>query len=333
MELSTQYLGFEFPHPLMVGASPLADNIDSIKRAEDAGAAAIVMRSVFEEQIKAEALATHGATEPHGESFGEATSYFADPIDFVMGPDEYLEQIRKAKEAVDIPVIGSLNGATLGGWIEYASALAEAGADALELNIFHVAADPTETAATLEQRDVDMVRAVRKAVRLPVALKVSPFYTSFVNFAHSVVDAGADGLVLFNRFFEPDIDVEALEVRPHLTFSTSDELLLRLRWLAILSGKLRGSLAVTGGVHTALDAIKAIMCGAHAVQMVSALLRHGHDHIRRVRRGMIDWMQERGYESLEQMRGSMNQLRCPDPESYRRANYMRALQTWRPSHL
>ena len=328
MDLSTEYLGFTLPHPFIVGASPFADTIDSIKRAEDAGAAAIVMRSLFEEQITVEALATHNAAEPHGDSFGEALSYFPEPNDFVIGPDEYLNKIRLAKEAVDIPVIGSLNGDTPGGWLDYASALAGAGADALELNIYHVPTDSAETGSSIEQRDIEMVAEIKKAINIPVALKLSPFYTSFIHFAQQAVNAGAGGLVIFNRFFEPDIDVDELEILLHLGLSDSHELLLRLRWLAILSERVQASLAVTGGVHTPLDAIKSIMCGAHAVQMVSALLIHGYGHLEAMRRGMIEWMEAHEYASLEQMRGSMNLNRCPGPESYERANYMHVLQTW-----
>jgi dihydroorotate dehydrogenase (fumarate) len=331
MDLTTYFMGFELPHPFIVGASPFADTSDSLRRVEDAGAAAIVMRSVFEEQITAEELATHRATEPHAESFAEALSYFPEPAEFVLGEQEYLEQIRKAKEAVDIPVIGSLNGSTLGGWLEYARSLEQSGADAIELNPYDVATDSEETGEAIESRVLEIVREVKESIRVPVAVKLSPFYTSLANFAKRVDEAGADGLVLFNRFFEPDIDVEELEVRSHLELSNSSELLLRLRWLAILSGRLEASLAITGGVHTALDAIKALMCGAQAVQIVSVLLRHGPHQLETIRREMVAWMEEHEYESLEQMIGSMNLERCPRPRMFERANYIHLLQTWQPT--
>ena len=328
MNLSTTYLGLEMPHPFIAGASPLSDTLDSVRRVEDGGASAIVMRSVFEEQITAEALATHAATEPHAESFAEAAGYFPDPVEFVMGYQEYLEHIRRATEAVNIPVIASLNGSTPGGWLDYAASMEQAGADAIELNVYYVASDPNESGETIESRIVDMVSAVKKSVKVPVAVKLSPFYTSFAHFARRLDDVGVDGLVLFNRFFEPDIDIEELAIRPHLELSRSSELLLRLRWLAILSGQVNASLAVTGGVHTALDAVKAIMCGASAVQVVSALLRHGPRHLQSLRQEVAGWMEEHEYDSLRQMLGSMNLRCCPDPKMVERANYMHMLQTW-----
>lgn len=329
MDLSTKYLGLELPHPFMAGAGPLADNADSAKRLEDAGASGLVMRSLFEEQLHEEQLATHTSTESHAHSFGEALSYFPDSDEFVMGPEEYLEKIRSIKEAVDIPVVASLNGYTLGGWLDYATAIEQAGADALELNLYYVATDGGESAAEIEERSISMVREVKQAVRIPVAVKLSPFYTSLTYFALSLEEAGADGMVLFNRFFEPNIDIEELEILLDLQLSESREVLLRLRWLAILSGHLRSAtLAVTGGVHTAVDAIKSVMAGASAVQMVSALLKRGPGCLSTVRREMEDWMEEKEYASLESMRGSMNILRCPNPQDLARANYMRILKTW-----
>ena len=332
MNLTTRYLGLELPHPFMAGAGPMADTLDGARRVEDAGACAIVMRSLFEEQIDREALATHYSVEAHAESFGEATSYFPDPVDFVMGPDEYLETLRRTKGALGIPVLASLNGYTAGGWLSHARLLEQAGADALELNLYYVATDVHESSRDIEDRSVEMVRRVRAAVGIPIAVKLSPFYTSLPHVAHRLEEAAADGLVLFNRFFETDIDVETLELRPSLRLSTSDELLLRLRWLAVLSGRLRrATLAVSGGVHTVPDAIKAIMAGASAVQVVSALLREGPGHLARLRSGLAVWMEERGYESVAQMRGSMDIIHCPDPEALTRANYMRVLQTWKPA--
>jgi dihydroorotate dehydrogenase (fumarate) len=329
MDLSVDFLGLRLPHPFVAGASPLADTVDRARQLADAGAAAIVLRSLFEEQIDQDALAHHRATTLHADSHGEAGSYHADADGCVFGPDEYLAHLQRVKAAVPVPVLASLNGHTDGGWIGYARRLAEAGADALELNLYHVATDPVTTAAELEQRAIDIVHGVRSSVRIPVAVKLSPFYTSLPNFARRLCAAGADGLVLFNRFYEPDVDVEQLEVRTHLELSHSSELLLRLRWLAILSAQLPCSLAVTGGVHTAKDAIKAVMCGAHSVQLVSALLRSGHAVIDYLRAETANWLREHGYESLRQMRGSMDQSRAPDPDAFARGNYQKLLQTYR----
>jgi len=329
IDLSTSYLGFSLPHPFVAGASPLGDDLDRVKRLEDAGVAAIVLRSLFEEQIDQEALAHHHAATAHEDAHGEATSYFPDPGACVFGPDEYLEHVRKVKKAVAVPVIASLNGYTRGGWIDYARRIDEAGADALELNLYSVATDGGESAQEREEEAYAIVRDVRKAVRMRVAVKLSPFYTSLANFALLMQSAGADGLVLFNRFFEPDIDIEALEVRTHMELSSSHELLLRLRWLAILSGQLRCSLACSGGVHTARDAIKAVMCGAHAVQLVAALLRGGPARLTDLRNGVASWLEQNGYRSLRQMRGSMDSSRAPDGKAFERGNYMRLLQTWR----
>ena len=329
MDLSTTYLGLELPHPFMPGASPLVDDLDTVKRLEDAGAAAIVMHSLFEEQIAREQVATFLHTESHGYSFAEALTYFPSPEAFALGPDEYLEHLRRIKAAVRCPVIASLNGTTLGGWLGYARLMEQAGADALELNVYSVSGDPEDDAHAVEDRTVKMVQAVKGAVKIPVAVKLSPFYTSFAHFAGRLDDAGANALVLFNRFYQPDVDVEELQVRRALHLSSSSELPLRLRWLAMLSGRLRASLAVTGGVHTATDAIQAVMTGAHAVQLVSALLRRGPEHLGRLRREAEQWMEEHEYHSLRQMQGSMNLQACPDPRVYERANYMLMLQSWR----
>jgi len=328
MDLSTNYLGFKLPHPFMPGAGPLADNLDGVRQLEDAGASAIVMRSLFEEQLIAEGLATHESMDGPAESFAEALSYFPTPDEFVLGPDEYLEQIRKIKQAVRVPVIASLNGATLGGWLDYAKQMQQAGADALELNIYYVATDMDEPGDAVVQRTVDMVAAVKKAVTIPVAVKLSPFYSSLANVAKQLDAVKVDGMVLFNRFYQPDIDVENLEVESSLTLSHSGALLMRLRWLAILSGRVHASLAVTGGVHTCLDAVKAIMCGAQAVQMVSALLENGPQQLAMLRNEVSQWLQEHEYESLKQMQGSMSLLKCPNPKAFERANYAHILQSW-----
>jgi dihydroorotate dehydrogenase (fumarate) len=328
MDLSTTYLGFDLPHPLMPGASPLVDDLDKVRRLEDAGAAAIVMRSLFEEQLTMEQMATVSIVDAHEEANPEAASYFPGLDAFRLGPDDYLEQLRRIKLAVNVPVIGSLNGVTPGGWLDFASQIADAGADALELNVYFLASDPEETGEQVELRTVDMVRKVRDRVQIPLAVKLSDRYTALPNVARQLVSAGADGLVIFNRFYQPDIDVEELEVSRRLRLSDSKELPVRLRWLAILSGRIDTSLAATGGVHTSLDAIKAIMTGAHAVQMVSALLERGPEYLAEVKRGVAEWLEEHEYASLRQMQGSMNLERSPDPSGYERANYMEILQMW-----
>lgn len=328
MDLTTNYLGLRLANPFIVGAGPMVDQLDAAKRLEDCGAGAVVMRSLFEEQLSAESLATTWSLDTPNESFAEARTYLPDPIDFVVGPDEYLEKLQALKATLRIPVIASLNGDTLGGWLDYAIQIADAGADALELNIYHVATDLDESSHALEHRIVEMVRSVKQRAKLPIAVKLSPFYTALPHFARELVAAGADGLVLFNRFFEPDIDVEELVIRSHLHLSHSPELLLRIRWLAILSGRVDCTLAVSGGVHTPLDAIKATMAGAHGIQLVSALLRNGPEYVRHMISRTREWLVEQEYESLGQMRGSMNLQRCPNPSGLERANYMHMLQTW-----
>jgi dihydroorotate dehydrogenase (fumarate) len=328
MKLATTYLGFELPHPLVPGAGPLADGLDTVRRLEDAEAPMIVLHSLFEEQIIREEVAVTRSVETPQESYAEALSYFPEPGDFNLGPDDYLDHIRRVKAAVSVPVVGSLNGTTEGGWLRYARLIEQAGADALELNLYEVAADPDEPGEAVEGRALAVVRKVRESVSIPLAVKLSPFFSSIANFAKRLDDAGVDGLILFNRFYQPDLDVEQLDVLRIIHLSDPSELLLRLRWLGMLSGRVRASLAATGGVHTALDAVKAVMAGAHAVQMVSALLRHGPSYLKVVRDDLACWLDEHGYESLAQMRGSMSLERCPDPKAYERANYMRILQTW-----
>jgi dihydroorotate dehydrogenase (fumarate) len=329
VDLSTQYLGITLPHPLIAGASPLSDDLDGVRRLEDAGAAAIVFRSLFEEQIALEQWSDVTHLDAHGESSAEAASYFPTPHDFALGPYQYLELLRRAKAAVHVPVIGSLNGTTAGGWLSYARQIAEAGADALELNLYRVATDPALSSARIEQQVVETVQAVKQEVSIPVAVKLSPFFTALAHVARQLDEVGADGLVLFNRFYQPDIDPESLTAERTLHLSDSSELLLRLHWMAILSGRVRASLAVSGGVHTALDVIKATMAGAHATQMVSALLRHGPQHLRTVRRDVETWLEQHEWEGLGEMRGNMNLFRVPDPAAYERANYMLMLQSWR----
>ena len=329
MDLTTTYLGLRLPHPVMPGASPLADSLDTVRRLEDAGAAAIVLRSLFEEQITREQLGMVHHMEVHDESFAEAVSYFPKPDEFVFGSEEYCRQIARIKEAVKVPVIASLNGVTSEGWLSYAARLQQAGADGLELNVYFVATDPAEAGTAVEARTVEILRGVKRAVTIPVAVKLSPFYSSLPNLARALDEAGADGLVLFNRFYQPDIDVEALEATPSLHLSDSSELLLRIRWLAILTGQVRASLAASGGVHTGLDAVKSVMAGASAVQVVSRLLQDGPQQLKVILDGMRDWLAAHEYESLEQARGSMSLRTSPDPSAFERGNYMKILRSWR----
>jgi dihydroorotate dehydrogenase (fumarate) len=333
MDLSTTYLGMKLPNPLMPGASPLVDEIDTVKRLEDAGASMITMHSLFEEQIAREQVATFIHTESHGQSFAEAMTYFPSPESFHLGPDEYLDHLRKVKQAVSVPVVGSLNGYSMGGWLEYARLIEQAGADALELNVFMLGSNPQESGAQIELRTVQMVQAVRKAVRIPVAVKLSPYYTSMGHFASKLDEAGADGLVLFNRFYQPDIDIEELQVRRQIHLSSSAELPLRLVWLALLSPKQKASLACSGGVHTAVDVVQAVMAGAHAVQLVSCLLKRGPAYLGTLKQELAQWLEEHEYHSLRQAQGSMNLEACPDPTVYSRANYMLVLQSWRTTHV
>jgi len=329
MDLSTTYLGLKLPHPLMPGASPMVDDIDNVRRLEDAGASAIVMHSLFEEQISREQVATFVHTESHGQSFAEALTYFPSPEAFALGPDEYLDHLRRVKQAVSVPVIGSLNGFTEGGWLDYAKLIEEAGADALELNVYYLGSQAEELGASIEARTVRIVKAVRAAVRIPVTVKLSPYYTSLAHVASQLDEAGAEGLVLFNRFYQPDIDVEDLQVRRQIHLSTSAELPLRLTWLALLSPKVKATIAVSGGVHTVIDVVQSVMAGAHAVQLVSALLKRGPSYLATLRSELAQWLEEHEYTSLRQMQGSMNLEACPDPQVYERANYMLMLQSWR----
>jgi dihydroorotate dehydrogenase (fumarate) len=331
MDLSTTYLGLELAHPLVPGASPLADDLDTVRRLEDAGAPAIVLRSLFAEQIAREEVQAFLHLDRHGESFAEALSFFPSPERFALGPHEYLDHLRRVKEAVAIPVIASLNGTRPGSWRDYPTLMERVGADALELNIYHLPTDPAVAGEQVEDLALQALREVKSKVRIPVAVKLSPFFSAMANFATRLEAAGADGLVLFNRFYQPDIDPENLKVVPSLQLSSPSELALRLRWLALLSGRVRVSLAASGGVHDGLDAIKAVMAGAHAVQMVSALLARGPEHLATTRAEMASWLEEHEYSSLRQAQGSMNLLSCPDPEAYERANYMLILQSWKPS--
>ncbi len=327
MDLKTTYLGLELANPIVSGASPLGASLDTIRQLEDAGAAAVVLPSLFEEEIMG-AVQAQMEMESAGAGFAEASSYLPNPDGYHVGPDQYLEHLRAAKEAVSIPIIASLNGTSPGGWTGYAKKMEEAGADAIELNAYYLATDAAETGADVEQRTIDIVAAVKSEVSLPVAVKLSPFYSSIANLARKLEETGADGLVIFNRFYQPDLDIEELDVVPNLRLSTADELRLRLRWLAILSSQVELSLAATGGAHNAVDVIKAVMAGAHAVQMVSALLIHGPEHITRTLEAIDFWLSEHEYESLRQMQGSMNMSKVPEPDKLTRANYMKMLDSW-----
>lgn len=325
MDLRTHYLGLELPHPLVVGASPICDDLDLVKRACDAGASAIVMHSLFEEQIDLE-HATQTWVESHGESFAEAGTYLPAPSDYVLGPDAYLEQIGKLKRHFHVPIIASLNGVTDSGWLHYARLIEQAGADALELNVYASAHDPNESALAIEDRVVRMVQSVVAETKLPIAVKLSPFWTSLGHLATRLEHSGARGLVVFNRFYQPDIDPERLEVALTLRLSDPTELLLRLRWLAVLSGRTQLSLACSGGVHSGHDALKAVLAGAHCVQIVSAVLHRGPEHLTKMKRELEQWLEEHEYRSLRQAQGSMNLVHTPHPEVYERGNYLKILQ-------
>jgi dihydroorotate dehydrogenase (fumarate) len=327
-DLATRYLGLALANPLVVSASPLGEHLDVIRRLEDAGAAAIVLPSLFEEQLMIESHDLDHHLSHGTESFAEALSYFPDVGAYRLGPDGYLEHVRRAKAAVGIPVIGSLNGVSSGGWIEYARLIQDAGADALELNVYFIPTDPSVDGASVERMYEELVRDVRASVRIPVAVKLGPFFTALANLASRLVAAGADGLVLFNRFYQPDLDVERLEVVPNLTLSTSEELRLRLRWVAILHGHVAADLAVTGGVHGAEDVLKAMMAGAAVAMMTSALLGRGVGHLTVVRDAMVEWMVAHEYESVRQMQGSMSQRAVAEPAAFERANYLRVLRSY-----
>lgn len=327
MDLSTTYLGFRLESPLVAGASPLADSMDGVKRLEEAGSPLIQIRSLFEEQILNEQFRETQDVEAAEDTWYEALTFYPRTAEYrITSAERYLEQVSRIKEAVSVPVVASLNGATASGWAEYARYLEEAGADAIELNVYFLSSDPGERCGSVEERVVDILREAKKNTTVPLAVKLSPTFSSLPNLVSRLQEEGAAGVVLFNRFYQPDIDVDQLEVVPHLQLSDSSELLLRLRWLALLSGRLDLSLACSGGAHTAVDAVKAIMCGAHAVQMVSVLLRRGIDYLPRLRGALAAWMEKHEYESLEQMRGSMNLLHSPDPAAFERGNYIRILQ-------
>lgn len=326
IDLSTNYLGLKLRTPLVASASPLSQELEGIRRFEAAGASAIVLYSLFEEQLRQEAMELDYHLSAGTESFAESLTYFPAPGEFRTGPEGYLAHIEAAKKAVEVPIIASLNGATLGGWTKYARAMEDAGADAIECNIYFIPSDMDMPGYEVEQQYVDIVRAVRSSVRIPVAIKLSPFFSNMAHTAKWMVDAGADALVLFNRFYQPDIDLDELEVRPNVLLSTPQALRLPLTWIGILYGRVRANLAATSGIHSAEDVIKLLMAGADVTMLCSALLRNGASALQTIERELVEWMEEHEYESVEQMRGSMSQLRCADPSAFERAQYMRAVK-------
>jgi dihydroorotate dehydrogenase (fumarate) len=328
IDLSTRYLGLRLANPLVASASPLCEVLDNIRKMEDAGAAAVVLHSLFEEQIDVESQHLDRYLSHGTESYAESVSYFPDLHDYNLGPDGYLEHVRRAKAAVGIPIIGSLNGVSTGGWVHFAKKIEQAGADALELNIFYVPTNPELTGAEVERMYVDLVRDVKRGVSIPVAVKLGHSFTALANLAQQLDGAGADALVLFNRFYLPDFDLESLDVVPHLTLSSPHELLVRLHWVAILHGHVQADLAVTGGVHGPDDVLKAMMAGARVAMTTSALLRHGIDHLARVRAGLLDWMEAHEYTSITQMQGSMSYRSVVNPAAFERANYMKVLSSY-----
>jgi dihydroorotate dehydrogenase (fumarate) len=326
MDLSTKYLGMTLRTPLVASASPLSQEISGIRSLEDAGASAVVLYSLFEEQLRQEAQELERDLNAGTESFAESLTYFPRTSEFHTGSEGYLNHIRKAKEAVAIPIIASLNSSTLGGWTKFARQVEQAGADAIECNIYFIPTNTEIDGAEVESIYTDIIREVKTAVHIPVAAKLSPFFSNFANMAKRLDQLGTDGLVLFNRFYQPDIDLEELEIRPNVLLSSPQELRLPLTWVGILYGRVRASLAATTGVYRPEDVIKLLMVGANVTMLCSALLRHGVGHLRHVEQGVRKWMEEHEYESVQQMQGSMSQLRCPDPGAFERAQYMRAVK-------
>ncbi len=328
MDLTTSYLGMELKNPLVVSPSPQSEPIDNLKRMEEAGASAIVLHSLFEEQLTFLSQELNANLQQGEQSFAEALTYFPDLEDYKMGPEGYLGHIQRAKAAVSIPVIASLNGVSSGGWVKYAKEMQDAGADAIELNVYYLPTNPDMTGAQVEDMYVDLVGAVKANVTVPVAVKIGPYFSSVANMAKRLSDAGADALVMFNRFYQPDFDLANLEVKTDLNLSTSNELRLRLRWVAILHGKIAADMAVTGGVHTPADVVKCMMAGAKVAMSTSALLKHGIGHLSLLRDGLVKWMEENEYVSVKQMQGALSQQKCAEPAAYERANYMKILTNY-----
>jgi len=328
MDLTTSYLGLKLRTPLVAAASPLSEDVDNIKRMEDAGAPAVVLYSLFEEQLRTDRAELVHHLEHGTESFAEALTYFPEPEEFHLGPEEYLQHIVKAKKATRIPIIASLNCSSTGGWTKYAKQIKQAGADALELNIYYIPTNLNLPSGEVEQTYLSILAAVKSEVKMPVAVKLSPFFSNFANMAQRLDEAGANGLVLFNRFYQPDIDLETLEVKPNILLSTPMAMRLPLRWIAILYRRLNASLAATSGIHRATDVLKMLMAGADVTMLCSALIRHGVRQIGVIEREMVAWMEEHEYESVTQLKGSMSQKNCADPATFERAQYMRAISSY-----
>jgi len=328
MDLTTCYLGLRLRTPLIVGASPLSEDIGNIERMQDAGASAVVLHSLFEEQLRQDRLELHRDLENGTQSFPEALTYFPDSESYQLGPEEYLAHIQKAKKAVQIPIIASLNGSMDGDWTKYAKLIEQAGADALELNIYSIPTDMNTTGAEVEQTYFDILKAVKSELSIPVAMKLSPFFSNFANMAKRLDDAGADGLVLFNRFYQPDINLDSLEVTPNILLSTPMAMRVPLRWIAILFDRIRANLAATSGIHRASDALKMLMAGADVTMLCSVLIRHGIPQIEVIERDLRTWMEEREYVSVQQLRGSLSQKNTDDPSAFERAQYMRAISSY-----
>ena len=332
-DLYTTYLGLKLRTPLVASASPLSHEISGIRRLEDVGASAVVLFSVFEEQIREDEARLNDHLSAGTESFAESLSYFPKGSEFHLGPAGYLNHIRRAKEAVSIPIIASLNCASVGGWTEYAKQVEQAGADAIECNIYSIPTDPAASSGDVEQKYLDILRAVKNAVKIPVAIKLSPFFTNMAYVARRLDECRADGLVMFNRFYQPDIDLEQLELKPSVHLSTSLDMRLPLTWIGILFGRVHAGLAATGGVHTSEDVIKLLMAGANVTMLCSVLLRNGVEQVRAIEEGVRHWMAVREYESVQQMQGSMSQLRCQDSAAFERAQYMRAVKSLHHVHV
>jgi dihydroorotate dehydrogenase (fumarate) len=329
IDLSTTYLGLKLRTPLVASASPLSQEIDGIRRLEDAGASAVVLYSLFEEQLQQETFELEHHLAEGTNSFSEAASFFPQPDEFRMGPEGYLNHISRAKKAVTVPIIASLNGATAGNWTRYANLIEQAGADALECNIYSIPTDPDLSSDTVEQQYLDILKAVKSAVTIPVAVKLSPFFSNMSNMAKRLDEAGANALVLFNRFYQPDINLDELEIQPNVLLSTPQALRLPLTWIGILYGRIRASLAATSGVHGPEDVVKLLMVGADVTTLCSTLLKNGIAQLQHIEEGLLEWMEKHEYESVHQMKGSMSQIRCPNPSAFERAQYMKAVKSMR----
>jgi dihydroorotate dehydrogenase (fumarate) len=332
IDLSTSYLGLNLATPLVASASPLSRDLDGVRRLEDAGASAVVLYSLFEEQLRQEEVDLDYHLHAGTESFAESITFFPQASEFHTGPEGYLKHIRKCKASVKIPIIASLNGSTLGGWTKFAAEIEKAGADAIECNIYSIATNPVLSGADIENMYLEIMQAVKATVTIPVAVKLSPFFSNLANMAQRLDQAGADALVLFNRFYQPDINLQELEIQPNVLLSTPQSLRLPLTWIGILFGRVKANLAATGGVHNAEDVVKLLMVGADVTMLCSSLMRHGINHVRHVQRELREWMEEHEYESVQQMQGSMSQQKCPDPAAFERAQYMHAVKGMQHIH-